>query len=116
MTTAGATVLAVVVAMKDAPVGAILPAFLLIVTSIGLVQPNATTLAMEGHPRVAGSASALLGLLQSLGGAIVAPLVGIAGTATAVPLAIVVAALVAAAWVAMLLTRTPRPVPIASTV
>ena len=108
MTTAGATVLAVVVAMKDAPVVAILPAFLLIVTSIGLVQPNATTLAMEGHPRVAGSASALLGLLQSLGGAVVAPLVGIAGTATAVPLAIVVAALVAGCMGARCCSRGRR--------
>ncbi len=117
MTTAGAVILGVVVAVPDAPVGAILPAFLLIVTSIGLVQPNATTLAMEPHPEVAGSASALLGLLQSVGGAICAPLVGIAGTGTAVPLAIVVAALVAGAWAALLLlTRGPQPVPVASAV
>jgi MFS transporter, DHA1 family, multidrug resistance protein len=67
---------------------------------------------MEGHPRVAGSASALLGLLQSVGGAIVAPLVGIAGTDTAVPLAIVVAVLVAGAWGALLLTRARRRVPV----
>jgi DHA1 family bicyclomycin/chloramphenicol resistance-like MFS transporter len=108
MTALGAAVLVVNVVVPDLPVGAILPAFLLIVTSIGLVQPNATTLAMAGHPRVAGSASALLGLLQSIGGAIVAPLVGIAGTGTAVPLAIVVATLVAGGWLALLLTRAPR--------
>jgi MFS transporter, DHA1 family, multidrug resistance protein len=112
LTTLGAAILALAVAVPDSPVGMILPAFLLIVTSIGLVQPNATTLAMEGHPRVAGSASALLGLLQSVGGAVVAPLVGIAGTATAVPLAILVAVLVAGAWVALLLTRAPRRVPL----
>ena len=64
---------------------------------------------------MAGSASALLGLLQSVGGAVVAPLVGIAGTATAVPLAIVVAALVAGAWGALLLTRTPQPAPVEAT-
>jgi len=112
LTTLGAANLAVAVAIPDSPVGAVLPAFLLIVMSIGFVQPNATALAMEGHPRVAGSASALLGLLQSVGGAVVAPVVGLAGTATAVPLAIVVGVLVAGAWVALLLTRAPRPVPV----
>jgi MFS transporter, DHA1 family, multidrug resistance protein len=114
VTTLGAATLAVAVAVSTSVV-AILPAFFLIVTSLGFVQPNATTLAMEGHPRVAGSASALLGLLQSVGGAVVAPLVGIAGTATAVPLAIVVAALVVGAWAALLLTRAPRPVPVEAT-
>ena len=109
--TVGAATLALAVAVSTS-VAAILPAFFLIVTSLGFVQPNATTLAMEGHPRVAGSASALLGLLQSVGGAAVAPLVGIAGTATAVPLAIVVAVLVAGAWGALLLTRTPQPAPV----
>jgi DHA1 family bicyclomycin/chloramphenicol resistance-like MFS transporter len=112
LTTLGAANLAVAVAIPDSPVGAVLPAFLLIVMSIGFVQPNATALAMEGHPRVAGSASALLGLLQSVGGAVVAPVVGLAGTGTAVPLAIVVGVLVAGAWVALLLTRAPRPVPV----
>jgi MFS transporter, DHA1 family, multidrug resistance protein len=112
ITTLGAVILAVVVATDNTSVAAILPAFLLLVTSIGFVQPNATTLAMEGHPRVAGSASALLGLLQSVGGAIVAPIVGIAGTETAVPLAIVVGVLVAGAWAAMLLTRAPRTIPV----
>ncbi len=111
VTTLGAATLAVAVAASTSVV-AILPGFFLIVTSLGFVQPNATALAMEGHPRVAGSASALLGLLQSVGGAAVAPVVGIAGTATAVPLAIVVGLLVAGAWVALLLTRAPRRIPV----
>ena len=111
VTTLGAATLAVAVAASTSVV-AILPGFFLIVTSLGFVQPNATALAMEGHPRVAGSASALLGLLQSVGGAVVAPVVGIAGTATAVPLAIVVGLLVAGAWVALLLTRAPRRIPV----
>ena len=111
VTTLGAATLALAVAASTSVV-AILPGFFLIVTSLGFVQPNATALAMEGHPRVAGSASALLGLLQSVGGAVVAPVVGIAGTATAVPLAIVVGLLVAGAWVALLLTRAPRRIPV----
>ena len=43
--------------------------------------PNATALALADHPRVAGSASALLGVLQFIVGAAAAPLVGVAGPA-----------------------------------
>jgi DHA1 family bicyclomycin/chloramphenicol resistance-like MFS transporter len=113
--TAGALILAVTVAVGDLPVGAILPAFFLLVASVGLVLPNSTTLAMAPHPRVAGSASALLGLLQASGGALVAPLVGIAGTDSAVPLAVIVATLVAGAWIALALTRAAHAVPVEAT-
>jgi DHA1 family bicyclomycin/chloramphenicol resistance-like MFS transporter len=112
MCTVGAVNLAVVVAAGVEPVWAILPAFFLIVSSVGLVQPNSTTLAMAPHPHVAGSASALLGVLQSSGGALVAPLVGVAGTDSAVPLAIIIATLVAGAWVALLLTRAAHAAPV----
>ncbi len=89
----------------------ILPALFLVVASIGLTSPNATALAMADHPDIAGSASALLGLTQFIIGALVAPLVGIAGNATAVPMAVVIASLtVGAGAVFVLLTRaTPRP-------
>jgi MFS transporter, DHA1 family, multidrug resistance protein len=110
MSAAGAATLGIAVATGDPPLAAMLPAFFLIVASLGLVQPNGTTLAMEPHPRVAGSASALLGLVQSVGGAAVAPLVGVAGTRSAVPLAIIVVVLTAAAWLALLWTRGPRRV------
>lgn len=80
----------------------VLPAFFLIVSSVGLVAPTATALALADHPQSAGSASALLGLAQfALGGAF-APLAGLGGSETALPLALVVAALgaasVAAYW------------------
>jgi DHA1 family bicyclomycin/chloramphenicol resistance-like MFS transporter len=110
MSAAGAATLGIAVGTGDPPLAALLPAFFLIVASLGLVQPNGTTLAMEPHPRVAGSASALLGLVQSVGGAAVAPLVGVAGTQSAVPLAVIVGALTLAAWLALLLTRGPRAV------
>ena len=41
--------------------------------------PNATALALADHAEVAGTASALLGVVQFLIGALVAPLVGAAG-------------------------------------
>ena len=59
----------------------------------GVVFPNATALALADHPRVAGSASGLLGVLQFIVGAAAAPLVGVGGTGTAVPMAATIAAL-----------------------
>ena len=71
----------------------ILPAFFLIVASIGLIGPNATALALADHPQTAGSASALIGVMQYIFGAVVAPLVGLGGMATAMPLAVVIVSL-----------------------
>jgi DHA1 family bicyclomycin/chloramphenicol resistance-like MFS transporter len=56
--------------------------------SLGLIAPNATALALAGtNPQIAGSASALLGVLQFSIGAVVAPLVGLGGANTALPMA-----------------------------
>jgi MFS transporter, DHA1 family, multidrug resistance protein len=71
----------------------ILPSLFVVVSSLGLVLPNATALALSGHPRIAGSASALLGVLQYSVGAAAAPLVGAFGARTAVPMAVVIVAL-----------------------
>ncbi|GII22465.1 multidrug effflux MFS transporter [Planosporangium mesophilum] len=54
----------------------------------GLVFPNTTALALDLHPERAGAASALLGAGQSLCGAIIAPLVGLAGAGSATPMAL----------------------------
>jgi len=84
----------------------VLAALFVVVSSQGVVLPNATTLALSGHPRTAGSASALLGVLQYSIGAAAAPLVGLGGTSTARPMAIVIAVLgVAALTVFVLLGR-----------
>jgi MFS transporter, DHA1 family, multidrug resistance protein len=64
-----------------------------VVASVGVVFPNATALALADHPRVAGSASGLLGVLQFIVGAAAAPLVGVGGTGTAVPMATLIAVL-----------------------
>ncbi len=95
----GATVLLVSV-LAGVGLAGILPGLFLVVSSVGLVFPNATALALADHPDRAGSASALVGLSQYLFGAAAAPLVGIAGTGTAVPMAVVIAVCSAAAVVA----------------
>jgi DHA1 family bicyclomycin/chloramphenicol resistance-like MFS transporter len=77
----------------DLGLAALLPSFFVLVASIGFVLPNAAALALAEHPRTAGSASALLGLAQFGIGAIAAPLAGVAGSHSALPLAIVAATL-----------------------
>jgi DHA1 family bicyclomycin/chloramphenicol resistance-like MFS transporter len=64
----------------------------LLVASYGVIAPNLTALGMAIHPRTAGSASALIGSIQFSAGAVIAPLVGVAGTHSAIPMAIVIAA------------------------
>jgi MFS transporter, DHA1 family, multidrug resistance protein len=86
----GATALLVVVLGGIGLVG-ILPSLFVIIASLGLIAPNATTLALS-NTSTAGSAAALLGVLQLTIGAIAAPMVGLAGTATAVPMAAAIAA------------------------
>ncbi len=87
-------------AAADAPLAGILAPLVLVVAPIGLIAPNAAALGMERHPEVAGSASALLGLSQFAIGAAAAPLVGLFGAATAVPMAAVVAGFALAALAA----------------
>jgi DHA1 family bicyclomycin/chloramphenicol resistance-like MFS transporter len=92
----------------------VLPGFLLVVASMGLISPNATALALADHAHQAGSASALLGLLYYLVGAIVAPLAGLGGTHTAVPTALVIVLLEGAAVSTFALFTRPHPVQVVS--
>jgi DHA1 family bicyclomycin/chloramphenicol resistance-like MFS transporter len=66
----------------------------------GFVLPNTTALAMSPHGSVAGSASALLGTLQFVLGAIAGSLVGLFANGTPVPMAAVVAGCGASAFLA----------------
>ncbi|WP_028925186.1 multidrug effflux MFS transporter [Pseudonocardia acaciae] len=75
-----------VAALAGLPLPAVLVGMFAVVASGGLLGPNTTALALSGRPR-AGSASAVLGTVQFLGGAAAAPLAGALYTGTAVPLA-----------------------------
>lgn len=86
----------------------ILPTLFLIVASLGLIGPNATTLALA-NTTTAGSAAALLGVLQLTIGALAAPLVGLADQSTALPMAIAMAGFGGAALLTFLsLCRQPQ--------
>jgi DHA1 family bicyclomycin/chloramphenicol resistance-like MFS transporter len=97
------------VAIGGIGLAGILPALFVSVASLGFVLPNATALALSAHPRTAGSASALMGVQQFAVGALVAPLVGIAGENTALPMAAVVAGCGAAALAVYLLLARGAP-------
>ncbi|GLZ16162.1 Bcr/CflA family drug resistance efflux transporter [Actinomadura sp. NBRC 104425] len=94
--------------LAGAGLAAVLPALFLVVAAQGLVMPNSTALALSGRPpRVAGSASALVGVGQFAIGGAVAPLTGIAGPDTAVPMAVTIA-VVAVGAVAAAVAARPR--------
>ncbi|MGW0933904.1 multidrug effflux MFS transporter [Streptomyces sp. NPDC002666] len=60
-----------------------------LMSAMGLAMPNTNAQALMRTKHAAGSASALLGTSSFLIGAVASPLVGIAGEATAVPMAVV---------------------------
>lgn len=68
------------------------------IASVGCLFPNTTALAMAAHGNKAGSASALVGTLQFTLAAIAASAVGAANNGTALPMAAVIAACAATAF------------------
>ncbi|GAA2207957.1 multidrug effflux MFS transporter [Nonomuraea monospora] len=77
-------------ALADLGLWGIVSGLIVIMLGQGLVLPGTGALALGSQPaQVAGSASALTGVLQFALGAAAAPLVGLAGTGSAVPMACV---------------------------
>ncbi|MFI5837943.1 multidrug effflux MFS transporter [Micromonospora sp. NPDC051300] len=72
------------------------------VGSLGMVMPNSTALALDAHARHAGTAAALMGGIQSVVGALAAPLVGLGGEGSALPMAAVLAGAAALSLTAVL--------------
>jgi DHA1 family bicyclomycin/chloramphenicol resistance-like MFS transporter len=89
--------------------GILVPLFVYIAMH-GFVMPNTTALAMAPHGAVAGSASALLGSIQFILGALSGTLVGALSNGTPVPLAVVIAGCGAAAFAIQMfgLRREPQ--------
>ncbi|MFJ1537012.1 multidrug effflux MFS transporter [Micromonospora chalcea] len=77
------------------------------VGALGMVTPNSTALALDAHARHAGTAAALMGGIQSVVGALAAPLVGLGGEGSALPMAAVLAGAAVLTLVTVLtMTRT----------
>ncbi|GAA2229975.1 multidrug effflux MFS transporter [Promicromonospora sukumoe] len=97
------------------PLWVVVVSLLALASGVALTSPPATTLALVGYPRLAGTASSLLGMVRFGFGGVTAPLVGVAGAATILPLGVVTTASVALALGAYLLlarralARRPGP-------
>ncbi len=75
--------------LTSGPLAVLLPGLVMVVGAVGLIAPNSTALALAEHAKTAGSASAMLGLLQFSFGGIVSPLTGLGGPGNLLPLALV---------------------------
>ncbi|MZQ86575.1 Bcr/CflA family efflux MFS transporter [Paenibacillus sp. 5J-6] len=107
-----ASVTVLVVAIVHGPLFALVIPLFFFVAAIGITSTAAFPLAMESQGHMAGSAAALLGVIPFLLGAVVSPLVGIAGEHTAVPLGVIILMTSAAAMFAyfILVRRSSRGV------
>jgi DHA1 family bicyclomycin/chloramphenicol resistance-like MFS transporter len=106
--TALASVAALLVTVTHAGLAALLICFFALLCANGIVLPNGTASAMASQTGSLGAASALLGLGQFGLGALIAPLVGVAGSRDALPMAIVIAVAGAGALLVDL-AFAPRP-------
>lgn len=86
------------------PVAVVIVSLLMLVSGVAVTTPPTTTIALAGYPQMAGAASSLLGMARFAFGGAAAPLVGIAGAGTMLPLGVVAVAAIAlaAASVALL--------------
>jgi MFS transporter, DHA1 family, multidrug resistance protein len=70
----------------------VLAPLMVVLAAAGLAMPNTPALALNRHGEAAGTASAMLGFLQFGVGALVAPVVGLLGGTTALPMGAVMLA------------------------
>jgi DHA1 family bicyclomycin/chloramphenicol resistance-like MFS transporter len=108
---AAAAALFAVAPFPGVGLAAVVPPLTLLAFSWGFIQSNAIALALTDHPEVAGAAAALLGVGQFMVGALVAPLVTVGGSSTALSMAIVIGTCAVAAALALksLVPAAPRP-------
>lgn len=81
------------------PLWVVIVSLFAIASGVAVTSPPTTTLALAEYPRMAGTASSLLGMVRFGFGGLAAPLVGVAGAASILPLGIVTTSAVALAAV-----------------
>ena len=92
------------------PLWVVIVSLFLLASGVAISSPPATTLALVEYPQIAGTASSLLGMVRFGFGGIAAPLVGIAGALSILPLGVVTTVAVLLAGAAyLLLARRPTP-------
>lgn len=93
--------------LAKSPLPGILPPLFFVVASVGIVGTVSTSLAMHSQGQAAGSAAGLIGVTRMLLGAAAAPLVGLGGVHSGVPMGLVIAVceVTAIGWYALLVPR-----------
>jgi MFS transporter, DHA1 family, multidrug resistance protein len=99
------------------PLWVVIGSLLLLAAGVAVSSPPATTLALVEYPQMAGTASSLLGMIRFGFGGIAAPLVGVAGALSILPLGLVTTVAVLLAGAAyLLLARRATHTSIAPTI
>src|SRR5690606_36077340 len=92
--------------LLQGPLAIILVGLFMVISSVGLINTTANSLALEEQGARAGSASAMLGMASFAFGGLIAPLVGLGGVDSALPMASIMMVMVCCSLLAfMLLTR-----------
>ncbi|MDT3315671.1 multidrug effflux MFS transporter [Microbacterium sp. KSW4-11] len=87
------------------PLWVVIVSLFTLASGVAITSPPATTLALAEYPDIAGTASSLLGMVRFGFGGAAAPLVGVAGALSILPLGIVTTAAVALGAVSFTLAR-----------
>lgn len=96
------------------PLWLVIVALFLLASGVAISSPPATTLALADYPQMAGTASSLLGMVRFGFGAVAAPLVGVAGATSILPLGAVTVSAVVLAGASLVLAgaATPARIPL----
>lgn len=87
------------------PLWVVLVSLFALAAGVAASSPPATILALEDYPHIAGTASSLLGMIRFGLGGVAAPLVGVAGALSMLPLGVVTTTAVALALAVLPLAR-----------
>jgi DHA1 family bicyclomycin/chloramphenicol resistance-like MFS transporter len=86
------------------PLGLAIVCFVVLMTAVGLVTPNGGALASSAVPDHPGTGSAVQGFVQWVAAGTIAPIAGLGGTTTAIPMAVLITTGTTASLTGLLLT------------
>jgi DHA1 family bicyclomycin/chloramphenicol resistance-like MFS transporter len=99
----------------DTPLLVAVVGFFVLMTAQGLIGPNGGALASAEVPEHPGTGSAVLGFVQWIAAGIVAPIAGLGGEDTAVPMALLMIVCVALSMLGLLVLARTRRSPVRPT-
>jgi len=94
----------------DTPLVVAIVCFFVLMTAQGLIGPNGGALAAAAVPDHPGTGSAVLGFVQWVAAGTIAPIAGLGGEQTAIPMALLMIAGAAASMIGLLVLARPRGV------